>query len=232
MLKGIVKLLIKNSSRTLNVIFIILLAAAVIVGLDFLVLKQTDSQTTNKVVLVPTKKQMVSHSMKQTIVSGAYASWKTYCVSSLSACIHYPPTWLVDSSSAGVLENASATNYVSLISWNNQNGTPNDAYIYSVNSLETSISDLDIVGYIVSDQPGYVVYDASYVAAHDMRVGTTEDIIDGNYAFMGKDASTSLIATPYGSAYTSIQDFDQAKAWFTGSDGQLDLKILQSLYYQ
>lgn len=165
--------------------------------------------------------------------TGPYAGWKTYCDSTTVSCIQYPPDWAPVAGFPGAFESSTQTGYVSLIpGGTNVDEALNTAYICSVTNLNTSAGPLDIVGYIVSNQPGYVVYDTSYVSNNGIKVGVTKRIIDGNYSFTGKNGPISLVATPDSNGYAAITTFNEAQAWFTGADAQTDLKILESFYYQ
>jgi hypothetical protein len=157
---------------------------------------------------------------------------KTYCDGGLAACITYPETWAPVPGFSGEYEDPAETSVVSLIPGLSQDVTPNSAYIYSINPLMVGSQELDIVGYIVSNQPGYVVYEASYVASADIKVGANRLIVDGNYAFAGKLGSISLVATPGPNGFADIANFTQAEAWFSTPSSEAALKSLQSLYYE
>lgn len=161
--------------------------------------------------------------------SGAYIGWQTYCSTQVSACVKYPAGWQAVKGFPGAFEDSANTVYLSLLPGSSQDNEPNSAYINSVSPLN---SNLDIVGYIVSNQPGYVVFASSYVQAKDLTPGVTRSIVDGNYAFPGPKGTVSLVATPGANAYASISTLAQAQAWFAGASGQLALKSLQSFYFE
>jgi hypothetical protein len=155
-----------------------------------------------------------------------------YCDSTTASCIKYPSDWVGVAGFPGAFGNSTNTAYVSLEAGTNKDEAQGMAYIYSVDSLTTSATPLDIVGYIVNDKPGYAVYSASYVSTNNIKVGVTIQIVDGNYAFNAKVGTISLVATPGVNGYAAITGTEQAKAWFTTSEAQDDLLALKSFYYQ
>lgn len=162
-----------------------------------------------------------------------YAGWKTYCDSTTSSCVKYPSTWISVTGFPGAFENFAKTAYISLEAGTSKDRAQDAAYIYSVESLPTSGSPLDIVGYVVGNKPGFAVYDSSYVSANNIKTGTTVQLVDGNYAFNAKNASTvSLVATPDTEGYATITTSEQAKAWFTTQEAQDGLLVMKSFYYK
>jgi hypothetical protein len=179
-----------------------------------------------------TTKKVSTGQRQTTTAISPYTNWKLYCDSATSVCIKYPPNWQAESGFPGSFQDVTGTSVVSLIPAATADETPNTAYIYSVTDLILAQQKLAIVGYIVSNQPGYVVYDATYVSSKDLQPGLTKYIVDGNYAFSSKLGTVSLVATPGPTGYSSIATFDQAKTWFTTIAAQTELSILQSLSYK
>ena len=96
----------------------------------------------------------------------------------------------------------------------------------------TSVEPLDIVGYIINNQPGYAVYNTSYITANDIKADSTVQLVYGNYAFDAKIGSITLLASAGAKGYEPITTMDQAKAWFSTDNAKTDLLILKSFYYQ
>ena len=159
-----------------------------------------------------------------------YAGWKTYCI--LSACYQYPSNWNAVAGFPGDFDNSTDTAYVSLEPGTSKDSAEDASYIVSVESLPNSTTPLDIVGSVVNDKPIYQVYSASYISANNVKPGTTQVIVDGNYFFEIPNGTLSLVGTPGANGYAAITSFDQAKAWFSTSEAKADLLVLKSLYFQ
>lgn len=159
-----------------------------------------------------------------------YKGWKTYCDSTVKACIKYPSDWVA--SQYGGLENPACTEYVSLTGPTSKDGGEGSAYIASIDNFSTPLSDLKILGMVINGYPTYSVYNATYISENNIQVGTTQTVAYINHRFTGKTGDAGLVGTPCAKGSEKITTSNQARAWFDSSEGKAVLKVVQSLYYQ
>jgi len=159
-------------------------------------------------------------------------SWKTTCDTELKACYKYPSDW-VAAQYVGI-ENTAETAYVRYQNPDNKDQAVDSAYIVSIDDLATPNQGLKVVGYVIENRPGYIVYDASIVAADNLTIGQTTELVTGNPTFSGKSGheSVTFVATPNTNGQTAITTQEQAKTWFSTPEAKECLKILQSFHYQ
>lgn len=161
-----------------------------------------------------------------------YAGWKTYCDSTISSCFKYPPDWNAVSGFPGAFEDSDDKAYTSLSGGTTKDRAQDTVYVQSAEGITTSATPLTILGYIDNNEPGYGVYDSSYLASIGIKAGMTAQLVDGNYAFNGKVGDVSLVATPGENGYAAITTFVQAQNWFSTPAAQTCLKALRSFYYE
>lgn len=223
------RLKINQSGMAITSLALVFITLALIGSAGYFVSRHIDSNDKARQLALSRSKPAPSVVTKTPTVS---PDLNTYCNAALAACITYPTTWASVPGFTGAFEDPAETSVVSLIPGPNQDEAPNSAYIYSVSPLTVNSQALDIVGYIVSNQPGYVVYEASYVASANIKAGTTRRVLDGNYAFSGKLGLISLVATSGANGFAAISDMTSAEAWFDAQSAKAALKSLQSLYYE
>jgi Tfp pilus assembly major pilin PilA len=216
----------KNGFAVLELVLAIVVIAIIAVG-GWGVYKHY-----HKTKSVATTTNTMTSKTNTTQQTDPYAGWQTYCDTYVSACYKYPSDWTAVSGFSGVFQNTAITAYASLGGGTNKDQSTDSVYINSINNLST-VSGLSIVGYIApNNKPIYALYDTSYLSTNRVTAGATSQLIDGNYAFTGKNGAVSFVATPGSNGYAAITTLDQAKAWFSSTNGETDLKIMQSFYYQ
>ena len=224
---------VRSDSKGFGLIeVLIVIALAVVVAGAGLYLYHKHADNNKKTTTSSSTKSSTSANQQgsNTANSDPYSGWRTYCDSTVKACIKYPSDWVA--SQYGGLQNSACTEYASLTGPTNKDRASDTAYIASIGALATPVSDLKIVGMVVNNKPSYAVYNDSYLTQNNIQVGATQAIADVNYNFTGTTSDAALVGTPCANGYSTITTLGQAKDWFNTTDAKTVLKVVQSLYYQ